>query len=296
MHPASEILALRPRLHRRLRFFLPFILLAIPLSLTSCRYLKAATPAPTLMATAIPRHDPLPTIEVLDSRALYGQDNRAIGGTSLGLASFPPGAILPPVSDGLTERGVSIILDADTTLRGEYYPPAEPRQPGVLLLGDRMAGWAALPAMLAQSGFAVLVAQIEPLTPARQVEAMLQSFIAAPGVDAGSIGVIGADEAADIATLGCVVNSLCDALALLSPRSRDTLVNVMPSYGDRPMWLAAGQDDREALDTATALAAAAPGEAQVHQASAGRGMALLQRQPDLADELISWLHRHLKNP
>ena len=244
----------------------------------------------------MPRQDPLPTIEVLDSEALYRQDSRSIGGTSPSLASFPPGAILPPVPDGLTERGVSIILDAETTLVGEYYPPAGPRQPGVLLLSSRLAGWGALPSTLSRIGFAVLVAQNEPLTPARQVEAMLQSFIAAPGVDAGSIGVIGADEAADIATLGCVVNSLCDALALLSPRSRDILVNVMPSYGDRPIWLAAGEDDREASDTASALAAAAAGEARFHRAIAGRGMALLQHQPDLADDLVSWLRQQLRNP
>ena len=296
MRPAAEIVALCARLRRLRRLILPFILLAIPVSLASCRYLSASTPALAPTATAMPRQDPLPTIEVLDSDALYRQDSRAIGGTSPSLASFPAGAILPPVPDGQSERGVSLILDADTTLIGELYPPAGPRQPGVLLLSSRLAGWDVLPTTLWQSGFAVLVAQTEPLTPARQVEAILQSFIVAPGVDAGAIGVIGADEAADIAALGCAVNSLCDTLALLSPRSRDTLVNMMPSYGDRPIWLAAGLDDSEALDTASALAAAAAGEAQFHRARAGRGMALLQHQPDLADELVAWLRRQLQGP
>lgn len=296
MRPPTEILALRSRPRRRLRFLLTFILIAIPLALTSCRYLSAAPHVTSPTATAMPRQDPQPTIEVLDSEALYRQDSRAIGQTSPSLASFPAGAILPPVPDGLTERGVSLILDSETTLFGELYPQAGPRRPGVLLLSSRLAGWTALPSTLAQSGFAVLVAQTKPLTPARQIEAILQSFIAAPGVDAGSIGVIGADEAADIAALGCAVNSLCDALALLSPRSRDILVNMMPSYGDRPIWLAAGQDDREALDTASALAAAASGEAQFHRASAGRGMALLQRQLDLAEELVAWLQRQLRGP
>jgi len=238
----------------------------------------------------------MPTVEVLDSEALYELDSRAIGGTSPSLASFPAGAILPPVPDGQSEQGVSLILDAETTLIGEFYPPVGPRQPGVLLLSSRLAGWGALPSMLWQGGFAVLAAQTEPLAPARQVEAILQSFIAAPGVDAGSIGVIGADEAADIGALACAVNSLCDALALLSPRSKDTLLNVMPSYGDRPLWLAAGQDDVESFSAAAALAEAATGEAQFFQASAGRGMALLQYQPGLADELVAWLRRQLQAP
>ena len=168
-------------------------------------------------------------------------------------------------------------------------------QPGILLLASELAGWGALPSTLSQRGFAVLVVQSEPLTPARQVEAILQSFIAAPGVDAGSIGVVGADQAADIAALGCAVNSLCDALALLSPRSRDTLLNMLPSYGDRPLWLAAGQDDVESFTAASALAQEATGEARLFEASAGRGLALLQLQPNLADELVSWLQRQLQS-
>ena len=215
------------------------LLFALLPALTNCRYLRVAEPAPAPTATAMPRQDPLPTIEVLDSEALYGNDSRAIGGTSPGLASLAPGAILPPAPDGQSDRGVSLVVDAETTLPGELYSPDGPRLPGILLLGSDIAGWGALPAELSQNSFAVLVVQIEPLTPAHQVEALLQSFIAAPGVDAGSIGVIGADRAADIAALGCAVNSLCDALALLSPRSRDTLVNMMVSYGDRPIWLAA---------------------------------------------------------
>ena len=283
----------RPWLSRtRLKIAWSLILACLLMS-AGCRYLKETAPAPAPTATAIPRQDPLPTIAVLDSEALYGQDSRSIGQTSPGLASFPAGAVLPPAPDGQSERGVSIILDAETTLFGELYPAVGPRQPGILALGSSVAGWGALPSTLSQNGFAVLVIETDPLTPARQVEAMLQSFIATPGVDANSIGVIGADRAADIAALGCAVNSLCDALALLSPRSRDTLVNMMQSYGARPIWLGASQDDREALDTASALAAAAAGEAELLTASAGRGAMLLQLQPELAAKLVTWLQRQL---
>ncbi len=296
MQPVCDDLVLRPRVGGSLILapLLGLLLLATALLLAACRYLTPATPAPLPTATAIPRRDPIPTIEVLDSEALYGQDIRSIGGTNPSLASFPAGAILPPAPDGRSERGVSVILDAETTLFGELYAPVGLRQPGILLLGTDLAGWGAWPATLSQHGIAVLVVQTEPLTPARQVEAILQSFIAAPGVDAGSIGVIGADRAADIAALGCAVNSLCDALALLSPRSRDTLVNMMPSYGGRPIWLAAGQDDEESLGAASAIAAAAAGEARYVEVSAGRGVELLARQPDLAHDLLAWMLRHLQ--
>lgn len=296
MQLVNEIVRLRvwPEGRPSALLALTILLLAATFTLSSCRILRTASPTVAPRATSIPRVDPIPTVQVLDSETLYGRDSRSIGQTSPSLASFPPGAILPPVPDGQSERGVSLILDAETTLIGELYSPIGPRQPGVLVLGSDLSGWGALPLTLSQRGFAVLVVQTESLTPARQVQAMLLSLIAAPGVDAGAIGVIAEDRAADIAALGCAVNSLCDALALLSPRSRDTLLNVMPSYGDRPIWLAAGQDDSEALDTATALAAAATGEAQYLEARTGRGVALLQLQPDLVDELASWTQQQLQ--
>lgn len=297
MQPAPDIFFPRSRdADGRVRpLLLVLLLLAISPSLTGCRILTAATPAHVPTASVIPRQNPMPTVEVLDSEALYGQDSRSIGQTSPSLASFPAGAVLPPAPTGDSERDVVVLLGGGRFLVGELFQPDGLRRPGILLLGADVPGWGSLPARLSQEGFNVLVLAVWPLTQASDVETMLQSLIAVPGVDAGSIGVIGADFAADLAALGCAVNSLCDALALLSPRSRDTLLNMMPSFGGRPIWLAAGQDDREALDTASALADAATGEAQYVEVSAGRGVALLRRQPDLAGQLESWLQRQLQS-
>ncbi len=297
MQPSHDPLVQRARplgsCIRRLIF--SSLIVASMLLLAGCRFLRQSTPAIAPTATIMPRHDPMPTVEVLDSEALYGQDSRSIGQTSPGLASFPAGAVLPPVLTGDSERGVIVLLDSNTFLRGELFQPDGQRRPGILLLGADVSGWGPLPERLSQHGFVVLVLEIWPLTQARDVETMLQSLISLPSVDAGSIGVIGADFAADIAALACAVNSLCDALALLGPRSRDTLLNMLPSYGERPLWLAAGQDDVESFSAASALARAATGEARLFEASAGRGQALLQLQPDLADELVSWMQRHLQD-
>ena len=237
----------------------------------------------------------MPTVEILASDEIYGQDSRSIGQTSSSLASFPAGAVLPPAPAGDSERGVVVLLGGSSFTRGDLFEPDGPRQPGVLLLGADPGDWGALPERLSQNGFVALTLLTWPLTQAGDVETMLQSLIAIPSVDAGSIGVIGADFAADITALACAVNSLCDAVALLSPRSRDSLLNVLPSYGDRPLWLAAGQDDVESFSAASALADAASGEAQLFEASAGRGQALLQLEPDLVDELVSWMQRHLQD-
>ena len=278
---------------REHRWYLFFLLLASAL-LAGCQFPFGAsqTSPPTL--TPAPRWDPRPTIQVLSSEELYGDDSRAIGLTSPSLASFPAGAVLPPVPIGNSERGVTVLLDADTTISGELYQRGGIRQPGILLLGADASGWKSLPKQLAQNGFVVLVLETDRLTHARQVETMLQSLIAIPGVDAGSIGVIGEGRAADLALLGCAVNSLCDALALLSPQSRATLLNMIPSYGDRPLWLAAAANDSESYGTASALAEAARGEAVLVEATEGRGASLLQIQPDLADHLVQWLLSHLR--
>ena len=188
---------------------------------------------------------------------------------------------------------MTVLLDANTSISGELYQANGGRQPGALLLGEDMSAWGNLPSRLFQNGFVTLVLQTGGSTQAGQVEAMLQSLIALPGVDAGVIAVIGAGQATDLALLGCAVNSLCDALALLSPLSRDTLLNMLPSYGARPLWLAASNNDPEAYHTASALAEAAPGEARFALVAEGRGASMLQVQPDLEDELFVWLQSHL---
>ena len=134
----------------------------------------------------------------------------------------------------------------------------------------------------------MLVLRTGPLTPARQVETMLQSLISIRGVDAGVIGVIGEAQAADIAMLGCAVNSLCDALAVLSPTSRDTLLNMIPSFGERPLWLSASRQDAESHATALALYQTAQGEARFEEVDSGRGAALLQSEPDMVENLVTW--------
>ena len=123
---------------RRLRF--STLLFAFMLLLAGCRFLKADMPAPVSTATLIPRRDPIPTIEVLDSEALYGQDSQSIGQTIPSLASFSVDAVLPPVPSGDSERGVIVSLDANTFLGGELFRPDGLRLPGVLLLGADVPG------------------------------------------------------------------------------------------------------------------------------------------------------------
>ncbi len=246
-------------------------------------------------AAATPIAIPTYTEFVLRSEALFTDDLRHIGATSRYLASLPAGAVLPPAPSEDSERGVSVLLDDRTTLHGELYQQGGQSQPAILIIGGEISAWGMLPMQLSQVGFVVLVIQTDLSTPARQVETMLQSLIAIPGVDASAIGVIGESRSADLAMLGCAVNTLCDALALFSPKSRETLLNMIPSFGERPLWLTASRSDSESHAATLSLSQALGGQAQFVAADSGRGADLLNAEPGLADRLVAWFLLQLKD-
>ena len=275
----------------RLCFACGSLWLVVCLALAGCQLSMGATPA-TLPATQAPRFTPTATVYIASSDELYRGDTRAIGETNSSLASFPAGAILPPAYSGESERAVSVLLAAGESIRGELYATAGPRRAGLLLLGRGNEAWGAFPLTLSQAGFVALVLQTNAKTQARQVETMLLSLIAHPSVDAGRVAVVGVGAGAELALLGCAANTLCDVLALLGPPAQASMLNVLPSYGARPLWLAASQDDGAALQQAKALAETAQGQTRFVQVRAGQGASMLEHR-DLADDLINWLRLNL---
>ena len=145
-------------------------------------------------------------------------------------------------------------------------------------VGSRSQCLAFLAKQLEAAGFIVFALETEGRLRAGQLNTVLRSMLAINTVDAGKIGIVGAEGSADLALLGCAINDLCDAAALLSPLSRDTLLNMMPSYDTRPLWVAAAKDDIEAYAAALALSQTALGEVQFHELNSGRGIDLLNEQ------------------
>ena len=247
-----------------------------------------AEPTSALSAPALASS---PTPVILSSEQLYQDDPRFIGQSNPRFAQFPVDAALPPVQSG--DGQVEVVLEDGAVLPGEIFQFPDSRQPGILMLGGVSTSWGALPLKLAQAGFAVLVVESGAMPQTRQVETMFQSLIAVATVDPGNIGIIGAAQTADTAMLACAVNALCDAAALLSPLSRDTLLNMIGSYGERPLWLAASREDGESHAAALALAQAARAEVELVEAETGRGASLLQSRPELVNQLVDWFAAHL---
>ncbi|MCY4540646.1 MAG: hypothetical protein OXE52_20690 [Chloroflexi bacterium] len=273
------------------RCFLFFCVAALVAGCT----LAAANPtvsAPT--ATALPpRPDAEPTTEILSSEELYRDDASVIGRTDPSFAALPVDAVLPPAPVGDSTRRVKVVLEDGAVLEGERYGFSVLRQPGILILSRDVSKWRPLTKRLAERGFIVLALETGGWLEAQHLSTILRSLTAISKVDAGWIAIIGADRSADLALLGCAVNELCDAAALLSPLSRDTLLNMLLSYGARPLWLAAARDDAEANAAARALARSAAGEAQFLEYDRGRGVELLVNQPEILDQLAEWLSLNL---
>ncbi len=250
------------------------------------RSAPAADPLP-------PRPGAQPTPEILTSEELYGDDANVIGRTDPSFASLPVDAVLPPAPLGDSTRRVKVVLEDGSVLEGERYGFSVLRQPGILILSREVSNWRPLAKRLAERGFVVLALETGGWLEAQHLNTILRSLTAISKVDAGWIAIIGAEHSADLALLGCAVNELCDAAALLSPLSRDTLLNMLLSYGARPLWLAAAQDDAEANAAARALARSAAGEAQFLEYERGRGVELLVNQPEIVEQLAEWLSLNL---
>ena len=258
-------------------------------TLTAANPTRSAPPATSL--PPLPAAEPSP--EILSSEELYGDDASVLGITDPSFASLPVDAVLPPAPLGDSTRRVKVVLEDGSVLEGERYGFGVLRQPGILILSREVADWRPLTKRLAERGFIVLALETGAWLESHHVRTVLRSLAAISKVDAGWIAIIGAEHEADLALLGCAINELCDAAALLSPLSRDTLLNMLPSYGARPIWLTAAQDDAEAHAAARALARSAAGEAQFLEFNRGRGVELLDNQPEIVEQLVEWLALNL---
>ena len=250
---------------------------------------------PTPEATIIPLTLPTRSKASLSAEAQYSDLRRHAAITSFSFASMPAGAILPPAPSGESEHGVSLLLDSGTTIKGELFKAGGEAKPAILILGAEARAWGDLPHRLSQAGFVVLALETAAATPARHIDLMLQSLIAIPGVDAGAIGLVGEARSADLAMLGCAVNTLCDALALFSPTSRATLLNMLSSFGARPLWLSASRSESASHAAALSLSQALPGQAQFVELESGYGAGLLDSAPGLAEQLVLWFALHLQD-
>ncbi len=210
-------------------------------------------------------------------------------------AALPSGAELPPLLVGTPIFGADFqsvqITAPDSVIDGDLYPNADNvRVPGVLLLAADRTGWLDFPLRLQAAGFTVLSVSLPATNAAADslvFNALIQALIQVGTVDPARITVVGVDAAAGVALLGCAVEPLCDALAILQPES--AVIEALYRYNPRPILIAAFAGTSP---TADAIRAGATGDALFLTADALTGVTLNGQaliQPPLGEQVIAWL-------
>ncbi len=276
------------------RYYL-FLLILIASACEALQPLPTATLLPpTRIMQATLASSPTPLIRSSDE--LY--DDTLSGQNDPTAAALPNEGAMPPLVSGTREPSgaeiVQIVMEDGVLLLADLYEtPQVARVPGVMLLGSDLTSWGLLPVQLTGLGWTVMVVEMRPDPLASDMEALLLALSELGTVDPARIAVIGAGAGADAGLLGCAVNALCDALVLLSPRGRDTLLNFVSSYSPRPLLVAAGRDDQEAFDTSVTLVGAASGQRQFLEFESGSGTDLLALNPALNDSIVGWLSERM---
>jgi hypothetical protein len=268
---------------------LPKMLLLLLIILAAC------TPAPEASPThrfTAPTLAPSPTVDFQNSDELYGEITD--GQNSATAAALPRDSALPPLDTGeISASGAmmaELILDDGTVLNAYLYQPnTEGRGAGIMLIGEALDAWGSLPVDLQTAGFTALVVELPAVLRAEDMDSLLVSFSENGTVDPSRIAVIGSMQGADMALMGCAIYPLCDAVVLLSPQNRDTLLNILPNFNPRPMLVIVGQSDESSYGTALGLASSFAEGSQLLEQASGRGAGLLALNTSLNDAIITWL-------
>lgn len=280
----------QPNVSRLFTFcLLPFTLLC----LSACSALPQA-PEPTATRNfSAPTLAPSPTVQIQNSDDIYG-DTIVDGQSNPTAAALPVDAALPPRQSGiLGESGaqtIEIVLQNGTIVTGDLYETiADNRVAGILIVGQATETWGSLPSSLAQAGYTVLVIDLPDNPQAEIMNVLLNSLSENGTVDPARIAAIGAEDSADMALFGCTIYEICDAVVMLSPQSRSAILNVLPNFNPRPLFIAASLNDAESYATAASVATSFADGSQFVEQSTGSGTGLLTLNSELGNVIINWL-------
>lgn len=193
-------------------------------------------------------------------------------------------------------------------------PAGTPPFPGVILLhmlGSNRQVWAdnGFSQLLADNGYAVLAVDMRGHGETggsrdwdlaeQDLRMVWQWFTGLDEVDETNTAVIGASIGSNMALItGANIPEIKTAI-LLSPGldyRGVTTEDALQRYGQRPLLIAASQEDSYAASSSETLADKAAGDAKLIMFNgAGHGTNMFGPQPDLAPTLLDWLEERLGN-
>ena len=268
----------------------------IALLISACGVLPQAPTATPTRDFGVPTLQASPTTLIRNSDEIYGDSD--VGQNNLTAAALPNGGALPPLQSGTRvpsgAEQVQLVLDDGTILTGSLYSQlgATRRVTGVLLLGASVDSWGLLPSTLVENNMTALVVEV-PNTRAANLDAILTSLSEFGTVDPSRIVVIGEQQYADMALLGCAEVPICDAIVMFSPISRDSLLNVLPNFNPRSLFVIASRADAQSYATAVSLANDYAAGSQFVEVAAGQGANILSLNSDLSRQISVWINETL---
>lgn len=216
-----------------------------------------------------------------------------------------------PAAPGSPQE-IQIEVSDGLTIAGTFHPASgEPPWPGVLLLhmlnGNR-GQWDGLVPALTSGGYAILAidlrghggtgGEMDWGKAGDDILQVLDYFYNLPYINPERVAMAGASIGANLALVSAANQPGIAAVALLSPGldyRGVTTPDSLAMYGERPLFLAASEEDGYAADSTRTLAENAPGEVELLVfEGAGHGTQMLEGEPGLGAALIAWLDRFLK--
>jgi dienelactone hydrolase len=271
--------------------------LALALSLAACRGQALSTVTPTL---------PPPQVVVMTNTPAPASAATVTLRPGSATVAVAPTPAAPVTATQSAPDGVGLA----TT----FYPPvqtgptANAKAPGVLLLpmvGQSRADWDAFARALQVRGFAVLTVDwrgqgesggaVDWAKAPADAQAVWQSMLARPEVDAEHAAIVGASIGANLALITGENNPQVATVIALSPGQDYKGVQPVAglgNFGQRGVLFVASQDDTYAYDSVRQMAPLVPKGETYYFAKAGHGTAMFS-ETTLAPLLFTWLQDHL---
>lgn len=206
---------------------------------------------------------------------------------------------------------ITITTPDGVELAGALYLPSHRPAPGVLLLhmlGRQKEDWEELALRLQAEGYAVLAMDLRghgasggEVDWAAAVGDLGLAWATLSGhtdVDGDRTAILGASIGANLALVTAANTSRVVTVVLLSPGLDYRVVKTeeaMATYGTRSVLIVASEEDTYAAESSRVLDGLAQGEHRlVMYQGAGHGTQMFDPQPELADEIVSWLDTYLR--
>lgn len=222
-----------------------------------------------------------------------------------------------PTARAAAPEAVSLKVADGLVLKGDWVRSDKPANRAVLLLhvmlGNRST-WAPLIPRLTAAGFNVLAVDQRgygetggtPDWPLAATDAMawMAWLRQQSGIDAAQVAVAGASIGGSTALLACALDTSCATVVSLSAPGNfsgalpadKTASALLGSYDGRSVYLAAGRFDSIFANAALDYARLLKGEVRLQLYDTRvHGSAMLNHEdtPNLADEVVHWLDRHV---